>query len=645
MRIVLAQMPSANLTFPALGITQLRSATREACGDRVAVEVIYPNHDFAAHLADDLGPRAGLETYNMLFDVATGLGDWIFRGAAFPDAPDNAPAYLRRYFPGKARAAWVERVLRIRGGIDGWLDGVIARYRLDEADLVGFSSMFQQSLASFALARRLKRRRPGLTVVMGGPNCETPMGEELARRVDVLDYAFSGPGLRSFPRFVRATLDGRLDDRDAIPGVFGKRERAREAHERVGEELDIDADVPLDFDDYFESIESKFPAGLVEPGVTFELSRGCWWGQKAHCKFCGLNGTTMEYRSMHPDRAVSLLNGLFERYGSRARRYWAVDNILPHAYPAQVFPRLETPPGAEIWYEMKADVTEEAIGTMAAAGVTHAQAGIESLSSSQLRAMRKGTTSFTNLRALKHFLLHGVRLDWSLLVGLPDEQAEMYEHYARFLPRLVHLTPPIGTAAIRFDRFSPYFNDAGQYGLKLRHLEYYDHIFPFDAASVEKLAFHFHDTNYSAPYIATMTKWYGKLQQVVVAWQRRWEERDGLAFPLLHLEQQGGSAWIRDTRSGAEVRHEVSPARGKLLDFLDRHRSVPAIEAVAAEAGLDGPAEVAFLREHELVWEDEEKLMSLVLSRRARPRSGALPWESLGVLYDEFGRPTNASRS
>jgi ribosomal peptide maturation radical SAM protein 1 len=618
---------------------------KAALGDRVSVEIAYPNHDFAAHLGAEFGMHAGVGLYDVLFDVATGLGDWLFRQAAYPNEPDNSQSYFRRYYPGSSRAPFVEKLMRVRASIDGYLEDVIARYRLDEANIVGFSSMFQQGMASFALARKLKERNPRVTVVMGGPNCETPMGEVLVKSVDVLDYTFSGTALKSFPRFLELTLEGKLDERDAIPGVFGKREVERDVSQRGGEALDINADVPLDYDSYFESIESKFPAGLVEPGVTFELSRGCWWGERAHCKFCGLNGTTMDYHAMKPAKAVAFLESLFERYSSRTKRFWAVDNILPMNYPSEVFAKLKTPPDVEIWYEMKADVTEEQIRQMAEAGVTHAQAGIESLSTSQLKAMKKGTTVFTNIRALKHFLLYGVRIDWNLLVGMPDERPDMFDKYLSDLPKLFHLTAPMGTAAIRFDRYSPYFNDAASYNVKLRHLDYYDYIYPFDADTVRKIAFHFYDTNFSAPYIAAMTRSMGKLQQLVARWHRRWECQQGEPPPVLHFDSDGVNTWIVDTRAGTETRHEVTPVRRRVLEFLDRNRDVRDLEKLKSELDFDLGAELAFLRQHELVWEEDERIMSIVLPRRANPRKGALPWESSGVKYDELGRPIRAARA
>ena len=36
---------------------------------------------------------------------------------------------------------------------------------------------------------------------------------------------------------------------------------------------------------------------LGRPVDVVETSRGCWWGERSHCTFCGLNGMGMTYRS------------------------------------------------------------------------------------------------------------------------------------------------------------------------------------------------------------------------------------------------------------------------------------------------------------------------------------------------------------
>ena len=76
----------------------------------------------------------------------------------------------------------------------------------------------------------------------------------------------------------------------------------------------------------------------------------------------------MGYRAMPPDGAVGLIDSLFDRYGDRSNCFFCVDNILPKSYPTEVLPRLRTPSGTKVFYEVKANLTEEEMVALAAAG-------------------------------------------------------------------------------------------------------------------------------------------------------------------------------------------------------------------------------------------------------------------------------------
>jgi radical SAM superfamily enzyme YgiQ (UPF0313 family) len=38
-----------------------------------------------------------------------------------------------------------------------------------------------------------------------------------------------------------------------------------------------------------------------------ETARGCWWGAKHHCTFCGLNQNDMAFRAKSPQCAMDEL--------------------------------------------------------------------------------------------------------------------------------------------------------------------------------------------------------------------------------------------------------------------------------------------------------------------------------------------------
>jgi magnesium-protoporphyrin IX monomethyl ester (oxidative) cyclase len=80
---------------------------------------------------------------------------------------------------------------------------------------------------------------------------------------------------------------------------------------------DLDQIAIPDYNDYFQTLEScPKIAPYITRGMFVETSRGCWWGQKQHCTFCGLNGAGMTYRSKSPERVVREFSGYLNGTGS-----------------------------------------------------------------------------------------------------------------------------------------------------------------------------------------------------------------------------------------------------------------------------------------------------------------------------------------
>ncbi|MGI5451625.1 hypothetical protein ACQEWB_00215 [Streptomyces sp. CA-249302] len=69
-----------------------------------------------------------------------------------------------------------------------------------------------------------------------------------------------------------------------------------------------------------------------------EGARGCWWGEKHHCTFCGLNSSFMEYRSKSPDAFYDEVVRQVERH--QVLDLYVVDNILDMKYLPTVLPRM-----------------------------------------------------------------------------------------------------------------------------------------------------------------------------------------------------------------------------------------------------------------------------------------------------------------
>lgn len=619
-RIVLINMPFARINAPSLALTQLRSRLLEGpMGDQLDIQLYYFNHDFR----DYLGRELYTDIVGGHIHHLAGTGDWFFRQIAFPSAPDNTDEYLGRYFaqPTPENAAIKRGIFLKRRGLRRFMRSLIDKHDLVSAQIVGFTSMFSQNVACMAMAQLLKDAAPEIVTVMGGANCEYPMGRVIADNVPQIDFVFSGPALLTFPELVENCLSGQSHKNHAIDGVFSKNNRVstpggpislQKSVGAVGKELDIDTPVSLDYDDFVASIDEHSAKWQdeIELVLYFETSRGCWWGQRAHCTFCGLNGASMGYRYMKPELALELIQGLVKRYYPRIKFYDSVDNILALEYFDSVVDKLDMPDDVHIFYEVKANMSASEVESLARARIMLIQPGIESLATSTLKLMRKGTSSFKNIQLLKYCSIYGVTPQWNLLVGFPGEGADVYRKYVADMPSLVHLPVPNGAYPVRFDRYSPYFMESEQYGLDLHPLDFYELTYPIPAEEIAKLAYYFTDRNFDADYLVDVVEWLGAMQAGTRAWAETHES--GVA-PVLHfLDADGRPGTIRDSRSGAIVEHEIGDTGRRVLDMLEKPLGVTTIAKAVGDREQAEQLIQSFM-DKKLLFHEGTRYLSLVL--------------------------------
>lgn len=621
LKIQLVNMPFADIRIPSIAITQLKSIAEQHFPGQVDVIL----HYFNLEMADYLGPEIYEFISNGGASNDTGFGDWFFRQAAFPGLPDNTAAYFERYgqhFGEEILYVYDEVIKYKREGLDEFLDELIMTHQLYEADIVGLTSMFMQNVPGFALARKLKEANPDVIILMGGANCESPMGEEIVKNVPCIDYTFSGMALKSFPAFIGHVLANEPEKTDAINGVFSRRNLGLVALNRSanqagispsGDELPIDEVVDLDYDAFLDLYEEKFTDRWKDPYLLFETSRGCWWGAKAHCTFCGLNGGNMFYRAVKPAKAIAFFNSLFERYASRVNHLSCVDNIVPREYLTDVFPKLTVPKNVTMFYEVKADLSEKDMQILADAQVLEIQPGIESLATSTLKLMKKGTTAFNNIKFLKYCITYGIAPAWNLLIGFPGEQEEVYKKYKEDLPLLYHLPPPNGIFPVRFDRYSPYFTKAAEYGLDLHPLDYYKLTYPFADETIANMAYYFADHNYDAEYIRITAQWLRKLEELVGEWVQRWQFGKNTIKPKLYLYHDRGQDAIYDSRSGKVVKYALGEVGKAILNHLSSHKNKVGLFQELSHIPADLlEEELASLQDKGFLFEERGSMLSLV---------------------------------
>lgn len=610
-RIALVNMPFARLSMPSLALTQLSAVLKRRFETDVEVSIHYLNLDFTAFLED-------VALYNHMHSATafmTGIGEWFFRQAAFPEVADNADAYYDRYYDMQddaSRAMW-HRLDAKRTGISTFFDRLIDQYGLLDVDLVGFSAFFSQTVASIAMARRIKLRNSAVMAVIGGACCDASMGMELAKHVSHFDAVFSGPALKSFPAFVGHLLNGDRDACDSINGVLTQTNHEcwpdrNEAGgiEICGDDADINQSVSLEYAPFLDAYEAAFPEGGGEPpALLFETSRGCWWAQKHACRFCGLDGLRMQHRVMTPENAIAHIESLY-RYVLRCRIFMGVDTSLPKGYTRDVMPHLSPPPEMVLFYELRPDVTRDEVQILVDANVRAFQPGIESLSTASLKLMRKGISAFQNIMFLKHCSAHPLRLDWNLLVFSPGEEEAVCEKALQDIPHLTHLAPPSGAYPIGFVRFSDYFEHADAYGLDLKPKDFYGLTYPFGAQSVQHLAYHFDDVHRDTELI---NAWLGRLNAAIAQWTQRWLGGDGCPKAQLCFVSDDVGWAVYDSREQDAVWTEINATEKRLLDALDRPRSLGKLDA---EWGANLATLLARFRARGWLFEEDDRMLSLV---------------------------------
>jgi ribosomal peptide maturation radical SAM protein 1 len=614
LRLALVNMPFGDWYRPSFALSQLSALVRRECGADIDVEIMYLNHDVAAHL--------GLDTYNAISGevehLTSGVGDWFFRGIAFPDLADNTREYTARYYQGRQWKEFRDCLIERREGIEALCEELIARYDLTSYDVVGFTSMFAQTVASIGLARLIKNRNPAVVTVMGGANCEPPMGREIVVGAEPIDFVFSGPALHSFPEFLKRLVNGDEDALHAVPGVVSRRNADDPRYAKsVGRDRDVNDFIEPDYDRFIASLKgnAELSAALdagTRPVLYFETSRGCWWGQRSHCTFCGLNGTSMEYRAMDPTLARRQLAWIFQ-FAPWCTTYACTDNIMPRHYPREVFTGLRPPPDASIFYEVKLPVPARDLRIMSQAGVNRIQPGIEALATGTLALMGKGTTAFQNIQFLKNCVRYRISPAWNLLIGFPGEPSEVYRKYEEDLPLLYHLPPPAGVYMVRFDRYSPYFAKADQYRLKLRPMDYYAMIYPFGDRAIADMAYFFTDDNMS-PYMVDAITWRDPLNDLVGEWNELWQPGGRMSNLRLELAATDNGAVILDSRYGSLEEYLIDPTTTAILRRLN---SPARPDRLADELNVPMPeilTRLGHLRERALLFEEDDKVLSLVLT-------------------------------
>ena len=549
MDVVLVNMPFGPLATPSLGLSILAAQLKEI---NITVKVEYFNIKFA----QILGEREykyfcdGYPVTHALF------AEWVF--SRIFNSQDTTSEYVEKvllpelvegHSPPGYKSFKKQEIIQLIDEVANisipFFEECLTTILSDKPKVVGFTSTFQQHVSSLMLARMIKKSSPDVIVVLGGANCDGEMGIETLKNHIFIDAIIQGEGENVFPVFVQSVLDGNPNYN--ISGIISNKQEAEilKTTEKVilpSQLVNLDGIPYPDFDDFVAAWESrKVEEGSpVYAALLFETARGCWWGQKNHCTFCGLNGDGMAFRSKNPTRAFKELKYLTEKYHNS--EVVVVDNILDMKYFSTFIPMLQNSElDVDLFWEVKANLNYQHLKSLKDAGITSIQPGIESFSNSVLKLMNKGVTAIQNVQFLKWCDELNIHAVWNILYGFSLESPEDYILQAELIPKLVHLEAPSGYFPIRLDRYSPNFNQAEKYGFfDVEPMPAYYYVYPeLEASQVYNMAYFFKHRELDSKKVSMYTE---SLRLEL----RRWKTSSSQAL-LIHIDD-GSEIIIIDTR-------------------------------------------------------------------------------------------------
>jgi ribosomal peptide maturation radical SAM protein 1 len=426
------------------------------------------------------------------------------------------------------------------------------------------------------------------------------MGLELHRQFPFIDFVCRGESDFLFPALVEPLLKRATPA--LLPGLISRDEAGQSVpvNGSAPPVTDLDSLPYPDFDDYLQQIGQSSLASEFNPMLVYESSRGCWYGEKQHCTFCGLNDEVIAFRRKSPGRVLDELTYITRRYG--VYRLAAMDNILDMRYLRDMVPEMiERDLGCSIHYEIKANLNKSQLRLLRRAGMDNLQPGIESLSTSVLKLMRKGCTALQNVQLLKWASELKIEMPWNLLIGFPGEDTSEYTRMAEMVPALLHLQPPWRAGLIRLERFSPYFKDPQGLGItNVRPASNYDIVYPFSEESLERLAylFEFDYLNGRDP-----SAYSAALSEMIEYWQANY------CPGALTCVSNGQVLFIHDRRPSVKrAKAELTGMWKAIYEFCDQAHSLEIIHSHILESGYSVDRET--LRRQLEVWVEDRLMLA-----------------------------------
>jgi radical SAM superfamily enzyme YgiQ (UPF0313 family) len=338
-----------------------------------------------------------------------------------------AAAYLKLFAQGKGLESFYDIQIFAAGQANTLGDRALVAALADrEPWLIGFTCYLWNIERTLWIARELKRRRPGIRIVLGGPEITA----DNAWVLDTADYDFAviGEGEQTFAQLLLGLLGDPVPP-VPVPGLYvpvtgsGPRydpSRRPESRTPLGD---------------LNQLGSPYLAGILDAAdeemLLLETARGC----RYRCRFCYYWKSYDKTYFLADDTIRASLQHVTNR---GAREVFLLDPTLNQRADFADLLRLlaECNPGRRFTYfgELRGEgITEETARLLREANFTEVEVGLQSVGPDAMKLMDRKNNLKAFERGVRAMLRQGIRVRADLIVGLPGDTVESVRQGLRYL--------------------------------------------------------------------------------------------------------------------------------------------------------------------------------------------------------------------
>ncbi len=439
-----------------------------------------------------------------------GLGDFIFAIPPLKEANNIDDTHYCNYLASKGvQKNVIDMAFEFRKLAVDFLNSVSKE--LNGNDFLIFCPMYRELTPSLVLAKKIKQVHRDVKILFASDVLDGDISSILISEYKFIDFVVSS------------------DPEEKILSVLAGAENFITEDIPTALESNRCNAVSLDFlktpnyDDFFSRLKRSklYSEILPKTWLPYEYSRGCWWAEKSKCAFCALTKSNSTYREKEIDSAVNGMIELSKKY--RVLNFQFFDWTVPKSKKTfnKLFTKIkEQNCNFTIYLQSKTNISKLQLLLLKNIGSV-IQFGIESLDTSELKRIKKGSTVFQNIRALKWCAELNIRSEWNILYGFPNERSSKYRRLSNVLPSLYHLWPP-SFNRFRFQKMSPFFDNSLSYNIKKNGpLKWYKYIYSNLSSSKLKLIAEEFDYKKSEDYLEYES--FEKVKKQVTIWNKNSE--------------------------------------------------------------------------------------------------------------------------